>query len=296
MKLLITGGTGFIGQSLVPALLATNHAVTLLVQESYASGKPLPLSLRAYRSQFDLVYADLRQFNLTVRAIATAAPDVVIHLATVGTTDPFLPIETAIRHNLMGTIHLIRACFEKNQQVQQLIVARTPGEWGQMNVYATSKAAAWQFCLMYAGTYHWPIHGAMIFQVYGPGQPANTLIPAAMAAASAGQDFPMTSGKSVRDWIYVQDVAKGLVSAVGARLNAGTTFDLGTGITTTVAQVVQQIYALISCGGSPLLGILPDRPNEAPIQKADTLRTRNLLNWQATTPLSKGLSHLLSAD
>ena len=56
----------------------------------------------------------------------------------------------------------------------RLIISRTPGEYSAMNPYAASKAAAWQFCRMYARTQGWPIVGAALFQVYGPGQPVPT--------------------------------------------------------------------------------------------------------------------------
>jgi nucleoside-diphosphate-sugar epimerase len=129
-----------------------------------------------------------------VRAIAQAAPTAVIHLAAAGVRDPFLPLNTALRHNLHGTLNLLHAAFESYRGVEQLIIGRTPGEISKMNVYAASKAAAWGFCEMYGRTHQWPIHGGMIFQAYGPGQSAQNLIPAAIHAALANQDFPMSSG------------------------------------------------------------------------------------------------------
>lgn len=155
-KILLTGGTGFIGQNLAIAL-AQNPAVelTLLVREAYGLGTPLPAGLRPYREQFQLVYADLRTFSLVSRAIQESRPDIVLHLAAQGATDPLISPELAIRHNLTGTLHLLQACFEKGIPPQRLIVARTPGEVVHLNVYSASKAAAWQFCQMYAQTRQW---------------------------------------------------------------------------------------------------------------------------------------------
>src|SRR5690606_35695656 len=168
-----------------------------------------------------------------------------------GVTAPFLPADEAVAHNVLGTIHLLEASAH---MATRIVVARTPGEREALNVYAASKAAAWQFCRMAVRTRGLPIVGAMIFQAYGPGQAAHNLIPAAMAAARAGANFKMTPGSQVRDWIYVDDVVDGLLAALCRPLPAGTTVELGTGVGTSVAAVVERIYALCGSGGQPLLG------------------------------------------
>ena len=250
--------------------------------------------LNQLRSQFNVVYADLRNFNLTVRAVREAEPDGVIHLAAAGATDPFLGVETAVRHNLTGTLNLIRACFEKNYAVEQLIVARTPGELLGINPYAASKAAAWEFCRMYARTQEWPIHGGMIFQAYGPGQPDRTFIPAAFRAALAGEDFPMTAGTQPRDWIYAEDVAAGFLAMVGKSLSPATTIDIGTGTVTSLIDVAHLIYHTVNRGGRPLPGTLPSRPGEDPAQTADVAQTFALTGWESKISLADGIVKLLN--
>jgi len=289
MTVLVTGATGFIGCHFVRHLAEAGRDVTLLVREAYGMGEPLPPSLATFRPQIQTVYADLRNLKLTVRAVR------IVHLAAAGTTDPFLPVNDALRHNLQGTLNLLRAAFEKTFTTQQVIVARTPGERSAMNVYAASKAAAWNFCQMYTRTQMWPIHGAMIFQAYGPGQPERTLIPAAFAAAMSGDDFPMTSGEQERDWIHVHDVVEGITAMMRCELRPGKTVELGTGRLTSVIEVVRQIYALASCGGRPRPGALPDRPGEASIQVADAAKTRALLGWQANHSLPQGLQQMFGA-
>ena len=292
-RILVTGATGFIGRYLIQHLVARGDtAVIALIRDTYTPTN-LPSYLAALRQQVDLVYADLRNFQLTVRAVREAEPDVVIHLAAVGVTEPFLAVDTAVRHNLTASLNLIRACFEKSFHTEQLIVARTPGELSSMNVYAASKAAVWQFCQMYARTQGWPIHGAMVFQAYGAGQAKHTLIPAALAAAQAGEDFPMTAGTQQRDWIYAEDVARGLAAMMGSGLRPGASVDLGTGVVTSVAEVVQQIYGLVGGAGRPLIGVLPSRPGEETVQVADVVQTQQLIGWQAQRPLLAGLREMM---
>ena len=295
-RVLVTGGTGFIGQHLVPALLAAGHRPVLLLRETYASGKPLPPTLQSLRPKLELVYADLRNYRLTRRAVHQARASHVLHLAAAGATDPFLPLDSAIRHNLYGTIHLLRACFDNSEpdgpSIQQLLLCRTPGELTTMNVYATSKLAAWNFCQMYAHTRGWPIIGAMIFQTYGIGQRPQAVVPAAFQAALADADFPMTSGEQQRDWIYVGNVVAALLKALFTPLPPGRSFDIGSGQPRSVLEIVSKIYELVGSNGRPRPGLLPTRPGEVTVQCADVARTRELTGWEPTVSLTAGLSQM----
>lgn len=293
-RVLITGASGFVARILVPRLI-DEADVTLLLLEDFGSGALLPAPLNKVRAKVDVVYADLRNFQLTARALRQARPDRIIHLAAVGVSEPFLNVNTALSHNVTGTINLLRACFESDSlDVQQVIVARTPGERSVMNVYAASKAAAWAFCEMYAHTAGWPIHGAMIFQAYGPGQPAHLFIPAALRAALAGEVFPMTSGEQEKDWIHIDDVVAGFSALLKSELPAGETVEFGRGQPVSLADVAGHIFRLVGRGGGPLLGALPSRPGEDPRQVADAERTAALIGWRPQISLEQGLERLIN--
>lgn len=290
-RVLVTGGSGFVARALVPRLL-DRADVTLLLLEEFGSGLPLPAPLGRLRPRLDTVYADLRNYQVTARAVRQARPERVVHLAAAGVTDPFLNVHTALSHNVTGTLNLLRACFEAYGDVAQVIVARTPGERTAMNVYAASKAAAWTFCEMYARTAGWPIHGAMIFQAYGPDQLPQLLIPSALRAALAGEDFPMTDGRQEKDWTHIGDIVDGILSLLESDLPPGATAELGTGQATSVLEVVRQLYTLVGRGGRPLPGALPSRPGETPCQVADAAATAALIGWRARRSLAEGLAEL----
>lgn len=285
MNILLTGGNGFIGAHLARALLRRGHAVSLLVRDP----------AKRTESSLDLPEfpADLRNYAQTARAVRRARPDVVVHLAARGATEPFLAVDEALRNNVHGTIHLLRACFERGAGVRQAVVVRTAGERDCHNPYAASKAAAWRFCQMYAGMSGWPIVGAMVFQAYGPGQPASALVPAAIKAAQSDEDFPLTTGQQRRDWTYVLDVVDGLARIAERALEPGSTLELGSGEAISVLDVARQIYALVGGRGQPRPGELSDRPHEAAEQVARADVTARLLGWRASTSLEHGLGLLL---
>jgi len=292
VRILVTGATGFIGRALVARLAADEGtAVTALVRREYRE-KPLPLTLQRILPRIALVIADLRDFEATVGALQAAKPDMIFHLAAAGVRDPFLPLEIALAHNLHGTVNLIRAAFEVQaggRPPAQLITGRTPGEQTVMNHYAASKAAAWQVCRMYGRTQGWPVVGATIYQAYGPGQGDGNLIPAALAAAEDGRDFPLTSGSQQRDWIYVDDVVEGLLAVANAGLAGGSSVDLGSGRLISVADAVRNVYELIGGKGRPLVGALPSRPGEEQVQVADVRMTKELTGWKTAVGFEEGL-------
>lgn len=297
MNILLTGGTGFIGQHVVQALLADGrYDVCLLVAEKYGMGTPLPPALAPLRPHIHLVYADLRKGSQTRRAVREARPHTVLHLAARGATTPFLPLETALRHNLYGSLNLMQACLDgEGATTERLLIARTPGELAAINPYSASKAAVWPLAQYYAQALGWPIIGSMIFQCYGEGQPAQTLIPAAVRSALAGENFPMTSGQQTRDFIYVGDVVAGLMAAVSApHLPAGATLELGTGVATSLLSVVEQVYALVGRGGRPLPNTLPERAGERPQPIAHLAHTQQWLDWHPHHTLATALPHLIT--
>ena len=292
MRVLVSGATGFIGRTLVDKLAMDESIdVTALVRQEYVE-KPLPGKLGRILPDIALVLADLRDYEATIAAVQAARPNLIFHLAAAGVRDPFLPLETALAHNLHGTVNLLRAAFEVQAvggSPAQMIIGRTPGEHTVMNHYAASKAAAWQICQMYGRTQGWPIIGAMIYQAYGPGQEEGNLVPAVLAAAKAGRDFPMTAGAQRRDWIYVDDVVQGLLAVAEADLPTGSSVDLGSGRLTSVADVVRMIYEEVDGAGRPLFGALPSRPGEDQVQIADVQRSKEMIGWETAVTLEDGL-------
>lgn len=291
MRILVTGATGFIGQHLVVELVKSGYQVIYLQRQPHSLQPSTTVSPETI-SQLESVYGDLRNYNLISRAVRDATPDVVLHLAAAGVSSPFIGPHEAIRNNVTGTVNLLRACFENKwlpDSPAKVIIGRTPGELEPSNTYAASKAASWKFCEMFVRSQGWPIIGAMIFQTYGVGQPDHMLIPGAIKAALRGSDYPTTTGKQARDWIHVSDVAQALTAISTSETAPGATIDIGTGIPTSVADVVNLIFSLTVSAGKPLIGKLPDRTGESDHPLADSVRTYDRIGWRTTLTLEEGL-------
>jgi nucleoside-diphosphate-sugar epimerase len=298
---LITGAGGFIGRRLTLALAQAGADVTIVELPS-ADLSALDNLLAADRTVIGRVHRaalDIREGDALCTLVSRIAPAYVFHLAAVGVTDPFVDLELALSVNLVGTIHLLRACFDRSPGDTppiRLVHTGTPYEYGDssgepypLNPYGASKAAAFAFARMFHRTRNWPIVTVRPFQVYGPGQPESALIPAAMRAARAGERFRMTAGEQERDFIYVDDVVRGYLRAA-SRGRDGQSYDLGWGKTYKLRDVITCLYQLMGGAGTPDFGALPYRPGEVWRLQADPRAASRDLRWGPEIPLDKGLA------
>jgi nucleoside-diphosphate-sugar epimerase len=288
----LTGASGFIGARLARRLMQAGAAVSAWLPET-ASLAALG-SAAASLERYDV---DVRNGPMVRRAAAQSRPEVVFHLAAAGVQDPFLPLEQALRVNVAGTVNVIQAARDARRIVHvgtsHELGERRPGGPDPISTYAASKAAAWAFARMLHRAQGAPVVGAQLFQVYGPGQSAGTVLGAALASASAGQEFAMTAGEQVRDWVYVDDVVDGLLAAAAARGVEGEYFELGTGVGHALAEVIQRLFELAGTLARPRPGALPYRPGEVMRLVADPRPARERLGWAAQVELDEGLKSLI---
>ncbi len=279
-RVLVTGVSGFIGRHLCRRLSELHATVVAVDNHPPDRAESLP----------GFIAVDLSAGD-EIRALDGVDPTLVFHLAAAGASDAYLPVEDALRVNVLGTVNLLETLCGR----APVVVARTAAERNPSSPYAASKAAAWVFCQMVARTRGWPLLGAMVFQCYGLGQSARNVLPAALAAARAGEEFPLSLGEQLRDWVSVDDVALGLLAVARAKLAPADSIDIGTGEGIPLREVVQMLFDLTGGEGRPLFGALPYRHGEDMNMVADADRTERLIGWRARTGMEEGLRALVSA-
>jgi nucleoside-diphosphate-sugar epimerase len=296
-RVLVTGAGGFIGQRLVRRLVEAGARVWAGLAPDEA-----PERVSALPAPVERPVVDLRDGRAVLAAVDEIAPQVVFHLAAVGVTDPQIDPALALAVNAGGAVHLLEALKERD--VERVALVGTCYEYGAresvegldpFNAYAASKVAAWAFGRMYWRAHGLPVVTVRPFQVYGPGQPGHTLIPSAIDAALAGRDFPMTPGEQERDFVFVEDVAAGMLAAAEADGIAGESLDLGTGRVHSARQVVERIWAMTEAQGRVLPGALPYRPGAVMHSVADAERTARLTGWRALVGLEAGLRQTIQS-
>ena len=269
MKILLTGGTGFIGSHFLNQALLAGHEVMAL-RRSPASKPKITLI-----EQPQWIDAQLDQ----VSADQLIGSDVLVHLAAHSVQYPFDTLASCLRWNLIAALGL----FEQARLagIQSYIVAGSCFEYGESglryqripvtaplaptNSYAASKAAA-SICLtQWANEHKLGLEILRVFHVFGEGEHESRLWPSLRRAALMGENFPMTLGEQVRDFIPVEELAKiFLERAESVRYNNQQIAikNIGSNKSQTVRQFCEFWWSYWQASGDLEVGALPDRDGE----------------------------------
>lgn len=300
MRVLVTGGTGFIGRPLVAALARRGDEVVVVGRRSVEAAAPLLPAGARYE------VADLADAARVGRLLGELRCDRVYHLAAaVDVRRDLGLINQQLEYTQMAAVHVARAALDHG--VTRLVHVGTCEEYGNgpapfresqspapVSPYSAAKAAASAFVQMMASAFGLPAVIVRPFLTYGPGQGMNQMIPALIRAALEGRDFPMTAGEQTRELNYVDDIVDGLLRAGDTPGVEGEIFNLGCGEPRRVRDVAQLVLELM---GNPIrieLGRIPYRPGEALEFYCDNQKARARLGYRATVPLEEGLRRTIA--
>lgn len=286
---LVTGGSGFIGQHLLERLVDAGCRPV-----SVSRSIPTRFSAGTLEDTVDWRAADLSSASDARSLLEEVSPDVVFHLAGVvkGTRErsAVLPM---LEGNVRQAITLMDAAVECG--CKRFIQAGSLEEPDDLNStpaspYAVSKLAASAYARLYREHYGLSTAVARIFMVYGPGvQDENKLVPYVIKSLLAGTKLELTGGSRPVDWVMVSDVASGLMALADS---SETVAELGSGELHSVREVVEKLYRALGLEAdlevnSPF-GTLEDRAKER-VCVAD-LRKNTRLGWTPTVSLEEGLA------
>jgi UDP-glucose 4-epimerase len=269
MRLFLTGGTGFIGSYVLRAALTSGHQVRALCRSSNAR-PAIELPCKP-----EWVTGTLQ----TLDPAQLVGVDAVIHLASVGVSPKQATWEELIEANVVGSLRVLE--IGELAGIRRFAMAGTCHEYGAtanlyeeipakaalepLNSYGASKAAAFHLLRAFAVEKGLELFYGRIFSAYGDGQFQNNFWPSLRKAALAGEDFPMTSGQQVSDFIPAEDVADYFIEACRRPdIKAGMPLvvNVGSGTASTLLSFAQQQWRHFEARGMLLPNQLPDRPNQ----------------------------------
>jgi len=276
----VTGATGFIGSHLVRRLTwlgAQVHAVSRQPQEDDS------LTWHA---------ADLGDPEATTELIRSTCPDIVFHLASAvtGVRDVKL-VRPTLQSNLASAVNLLTAVVGRQTRVVLAGSIEEPQEAEPVppSPYAVAKWAATGYARMFHRLWDVPVTVLRVAMVYGPGQPdTEKLLPYVTLSLLRGERPKLSSGRRLVDWVYVDDVVDAFLLAARAERAGGQAIDIGSGIQTSIRDIVELVEQAVGGRARPQFGALADRPLDRS-GLADTKAAADLLGWQATTPLQVGI-------
>lgn len=301
---LVTGGAGFIGSHLVEALTASGHPVRVLDDfssgrlENLASIDPAPEIISGSLTDARLVAEAMRgiRWVFHLGALASVARSV---------ESPLLCHEVCVN----GTLNVLEAARQEGSE--RVVYAASASCYGRssqpegqdeespltaLSPYAAAKLAGEFYLQAYANTFHLPTVRLRLFNVYGPRQPADSPYSGVIAIFCrkllAGETPTIHGdGLQTRDFVYVQDVVSAMILAAQAPHVAGRVYNIGTGQSLTLLELVRHINQILGSAMVPQHG--PARLGDVRHSRARIDRARRELGYQPRVPLQEGLRHTL---
>jgi len=318
MKLLVTGGAGFIGSAVVRLAVARGHAVVNLDALTYAACLDNVAEV-AESPLYAFEHADIRDRAALDRIFAAHAPDAVMHLAAESHVDRSIDAPgTFIETNVTGTYNMLEAArahwtragrpegFRFHHISTDEVFGSLPDDpaakftedtpYAPNSPYSASKAASDHLVRAWCETYGLPVVLTNCSNNYGPYHFPEKLIPVVILNALAGQPIPVYGqGLNVRDWLYVEDHAEALLLVL-ENGKIGRSYNIGGENEARNIDLVRMICAILDAkrpktegSYADQIAFVADRPGHDARYAIDPARIRDELGWRPSVTLAEGL-------
>jgi UDP-glucose 4-epimerase len=292
MKILVTGGAGFIGSNLVPHLAGIGHDVVVLDNLSVGQETPeFPSAVKFRRGDF---------LDGPTLDECLAGAEVVVHLAAMsGVMDSIADPARCFADNAEGTFRLLEAA--RRAEVKQFVNASTGGAIlgdvtppiseamapAPLSPYGASKLATEGFCSAYSASYGLPCVSLRFSNIYGPNSAHKKSVVAAYIKRVL-DDEPLIiygDGRQRRDYLFVGDLVRGIAAAISRRVYG--TFQLGSGKPTALLELIQALELVV--GRKLAIQHEPARTGEVHSTWCDIAKAREAFDYAAPKGVAEGL-------
>jgi len=303
MKILVTGGAGFIGSHLVEAFVKEGHQVSV-IDDFNDFYDPLikERNLEPVRTRINVHRLDIRNKQAVADAVSAEKPDAIVHLAARAGVRPSVhDPELYLDANVKGTFYLLEAA--KAQGVGRFIFASSSSVYGAskevpfrenqvltqtLSPYAATKLAGEQLCSNYSYLHGIRVVCLRFFTVYGPRQRPDLAIHKFTKLIQSGKPIDVYGdGTARRDFTYIDDIIQGIVASLEYDQARFDVFNLGESETTELRHMITEIEEAL--GKTAAIHWLPPIPGDMPLTYADVSKARQLLGYAPKTRLRAGV-------
>src|SRR5437868_9143682 len=303
MRILVTGGAGFIGSHLVERLLALGHGVAILDDfNDFYDPRIKRGNIAAVKNDVPVFQMDLRDNNAVRGVFHREKFDAIAHLAArAGVRPSIAQPQLYYDSNVNGTLHLLDAA--RTAGIERFIFASSSSVYGicktvpfsedfhltqTISPYAATKIAGEFLSSTFSHLYQMRVVVLRFFTVYGPRQRPDLAIHKFTRRILRGQPIDQFGdGTTRRDYTYIDDIVQGVMAALrydGTRFEI---FNLGENETVQLKDLIAEIELV--AGKKATINRLPEQAGDVPLTCADISKAARLLNYRPTTKLRDGL-------
>ena len=307
MRILVTGGAGFIGSHLVEKLLAAGHEVVILDDfNDFYDPQIKHANIAGFAKDVTVYHVDLRDGGSVRSLFHREKVDAIAHLAARAGVRPSIQhAQLYCDTNVSGTLHLLEAA--RVTGVERFIFASSSSVYGAsktipfseeqhliqtLSPYGATKVAGEFLCSTYSHLFQMRVVALRYFTVYGPRQRPDLAIHQFTRRIYAGQPIDQFGdGSTRRDYTYIDDVIQGTMAALQYQGPLYDVFNLGESETIQLKELISAIENVL--GKKAKVNRLPEQPGDMPLTCADISKARKLLGYKPTTKLSEGLQKFI---
>jgi nucleoside-diphosphate-sugar epimerase len=296
-KILITGGSGFIGSHLTRLLFKKGYkvAITTKYNSIYEN-----IRISDLWGKIEVIEMDLRNYN-SIDKINKFRPDTIFHLAAYndvgGSFDNF---NEAITSNMVGTANLI----EGIKNYKQFIYISTSEVYGEqknkpfvetmipqpVSPYSVGKYGGELYANMFMNFYKKPIKIIRPFNAFGPWQSVKAVIPEIIMKCINNEDVEITSGEQTREFNYVENLVNGFYICAKNKKCFGEVVNIGNGADIKIKNLAKLIFSLIKPESNLYIGKLKSRITDIKKMQSNSLKFKKITRWRPNIEFKDGLS------